>query len=71
MAAVTGEKHPHVRARRIVDRIVLGGSDGVMEEVAATAGLNGVGADFRTILFAGLAFAFDVQVGVGEGEHWC
>src|SRR3989442_12399790 len=29
-----------------------------MEEVAATAGLNGVGADFRTILFAGLAFAF-------------
>jgi vacuolar iron transporter family protein len=58
LAAVTEEKHPHLRGRRIVDRIVLGGSDGVMEEVAATAGLNGVGADFRTILFAGLAFAF-------------
>jgi len=57
LPAVTEEKHPHLRARRIVDRIVLGGSDGVMEEVAATAGLNGVGADFRTILFAGLAFA--------------
>ena len=58
LATVTEEKHPHLRARRIVDRIVLGGSDGVMEGVAATAGLNGVGADFRTILFAGLAFAF-------------
>src|SRR3989442_11724132 len=56
LATVTEEKHPHLRARRIVDRIVLGGSDGVMEEVAATAGLNGVGADFQTILFAGLAF---------------
>jgi len=29
----------------------------VIESVAATAGLNGVGADFRTILIAGFAFA--------------
>ncbi len=58
MPEVTKEKHPHLRARRIIDRIVLGGSDGVIESVAATAGLNGVGADFRTIFFAGLAFAF-------------
>ncbi len=53
----TQEKHPHIRARHLVDRIVLGGSDGVIESVAATAGLNGVGADFRTILIAGFAFA--------------
>src|SRR2546429_9282563 len=64
LATVTEEEHPHLRARRIVDRIVLGGSGGVMEEVAATAGLNGVGADFRTILFAGLALPFAVPLSI-------
>jgi len=58
LTAEDQEKHPHLHARHLVDRIVLGGSDGVIESVAATAGLNGVGADFRTILLAGLAFAF-------------
>lgn len=57
MPEVSEEKHPHLHARRIISRIVLGGSDGVMESVAATAGLNGVGADFRIIIFAGFAFA--------------
>jgi VIT1/CCC1 family predicted Fe2+/Mn2+ transporter len=51
------EKHPHLPAREIIDRIVLGGSDGVIEGVAATSALNGAGVDFRTILVAGFAFA--------------
>lgn len=51
------EKHPHLPAREILDRIVLGGSDGVIEGVAATSALNGAGVEFRTILVAGLAFA--------------
>ncbi len=51
------EKHPHIPARQILDRIVLGGSDGVIESVAMTAALNGAGVPFSTILIAGLAFA--------------
>jgi len=52
-----GEKHPHIPARRVLDRIVLGGSDGAIEGVAMTAALNGAGVAFGTILVAGLAFA--------------
>jgi VIT1/CCC1 family predicted Fe2+/Mn2+ transporter len=51
------EKHPHIPARRIMDRIVLGGSDGAIEGVAMTAALNGAGVGFGTIVIAGLAFA--------------
>ena len=51
------ERHPHLPARNILDRIVLGGSDGVIEGVAATSALNGAGLDFTTILVAGFAFA--------------
>jgi VIT1/CCC1 family predicted Fe2+/Mn2+ transporter len=51
------EKHPHILGRNIIDRVVLGGSDGVIEVVATTAALNGAGVDFRTILIAGFAFA--------------
>ncbi len=51
------EKHPHIPARRILDRIVLGGSDGAIESVAMTAALNGAGIAFHTILVAGFAFA--------------
>jgi VIT1/CCC1 family predicted Fe2+/Mn2+ transporter len=51
------EKHPHIRGRKIIDRIVLGGSDGVIESIAATAALNGVGLDFGTIFVAGFAVA--------------
>jgi len=51
------EKHPHIPARRVLDRIVLGGSDGAIESVAMTAALNGAGVAFGTILIAGLAFA--------------
>ena len=51
------EKHPHLPGRRILDGIVLGGSDGVIEGIAATSALNGAGVDFRTILVAGFAFA--------------
>jgi VIT1/CCC1 family predicted Fe2+/Mn2+ transporter len=51
------EKHPHIPARRVLDRIVLGGSDGAIEAVAMTAALNGAGVAFHTILIAGLAFA--------------
>lgn len=57
MAQSKVEKHPHLPAREILDRIVLGGSDGVIEGVAATSALNGAGVDFRTILLAGFAFA--------------
>ena len=51
------EKHPHLPARNALDRIVLGGSDGVIEGIAATAALNGAGVAFGTILVAGIAFA--------------
>src|SRR5713226_8876450 len=51
------EKHPHIPARQLMDRIVLGGSDGAIESVAMTAALNGAGVGFGTILLAGLAFA--------------
>ena len=51
------EKHPHIPARRLLDRIVLGGSDGAIEGLAMTAALNGAGLSFGTILLAGFAFA--------------
>ena len=51
------EKHPHIPARRVLDRIVLGGSDGAIEGLAMTAALNGAGVGFGTIAVAGLAFA--------------
>jgi VIT1/CCC1 family predicted Fe2+/Mn2+ transporter len=54
---VRQEKHPHIPARRLLDRIVLGGSDGAIEGLAMTAALNGAGLTFGTILLAGLAFA--------------
>ena len=57
VAEVKGEKHPHIPARNIIDRLVLGGSDGSIEGVATTAALNAAGVDFRTILLAGFAFA--------------
>ena len=53
-----GEKHPHIRARDIIHRIVLGGTDGVIESIAVTAGLNGAGVAFPAIRVAGVAFAF-------------
>lgn len=51
------EKHPHIPARRVIDRIVLGGSDGAIEGVSLTAALDGAALGSRTILLAGLAFA--------------
>lgn len=51
------EKHPHIPARNILDRIVLGGSDGAMEGLALTAALNGAGVGYGTITLAGVAFA--------------
>ncbi|MGD1055633.1 MAG: VIT1/CCC1 transporter family protein, partial [Nitrososphaerales archaeon] len=51
------EKHPHIPARRVLDRVVLGGSDGAIEALAMTAALNGAAVSFRTILIAGFAFA--------------
>jgi VIT1/CCC1 family predicted Fe2+/Mn2+ transporter len=54
---VQQEKHPHIPARRLLDRIVLGGSDGAIEGLAMTAALNGAGLGFGTILLAGFAFA--------------
>jgi VIT1/CCC1 family predicted Fe2+/Mn2+ transporter len=54
---VQQEKHPHIPARRLLDRIVLGGSDGAIEGLAMTAALNGAGLGFGTILVAGFAFA--------------
>jgi vacuolar iron transporter family protein len=52
-----GEKHPHIPGRFVIDRIVLGGSDGAIEGVAMTAALNGAQVGFGTILLAGFAFA--------------
>jgi VIT1/CCC1 family predicted Fe2+/Mn2+ transporter len=51
------EKHPHIPARAVLDRIILGGSDGAIEGLAMTAALNGAGLAFGTIVLAGLAFA--------------
>jgi vacuolar iron transporter family protein len=51
------EKHPHIPARNILDRIVLGGSDGAIEGLAMTSALNGAGVGLGTIAVAGLAFA--------------
>jgi VIT1/CCC1 family predicted Fe2+/Mn2+ transporter len=51
------EKHPHIPARNILDRIVLGGSDGAIEGLAMTSALNGAGIVFGTIAVAGVAFA--------------
>ena len=53
----SSEKHPHIPARNVLDRIVLGGSDGAIEGVALTSALNGAGAAYGTIALAGLAFA--------------
>ncbi|QQG47986.1 MAG: VIT1/CCC1 transporter family protein [archaeon] len=57
LSVSTQEKHPHIPARHIMDRIVLGGSDGAIECVAMAAALNGAGVAFGTVLIAGLAFA--------------
>ena len=51
------EKHPHIPARNLLDRIVLGGSDGAIEGLAMTSALNGAGIGLGTIAVAGLAFA--------------
>lgn len=51
------ERHPHIPAREILDRIVLGGSDGTIEGLAMTSALNGAGLGFGTIAVAGFAFA--------------
>lgn len=51
------EKHPHIPGRQIMDRIVLGGSDGAIEAVALTAALTGAKVASGTILLAGFAFA--------------
>jgi len=57
MAAAQPEKHPHIPARNILDRIILGGSDGAIEGLAMTSALNGAGLGFGTIAIAGFAFA--------------
>ena len=51
------EKHPHIPARNLLDRIILGGSDGAIEGLAMTSALNGAGVAHSTIVLAGLAFA--------------
>ena len=51
------EKHPHIPARNVLDRIILGGSDGAIEGLATTSALNGAGLAFGTIALAGFAFA--------------
>lgn len=51
------EKHPHIPARKLLDRVILGGSDGAIEGLAMTAALNGANVGFATIAVAGLAFA--------------
>ena len=57
MGAARREKHPHIPARNVLDRIILGGSDGAIEGLATTSALNGAGLGFGTIALAGFAFA--------------
>ncbi|MDG7008702.1 MAG: VIT1/CCC1 transporter family protein [Nitrososphaerota archaeon] len=52
-----GERHPHIPARKLLESIVLGGSDGTIEGLAMTSALNGAGVGFDTIVLGGLAFA--------------
>jgi vacuolar iron transporter family protein len=57
LAVNQSEKHPHIPARKVLDRIVLGGSDGAIEGLALTSALNGAGLGYGTIALAGVAFA--------------
>jgi len=57
MGASAKEKHPHIPARKLLDRIILGGSDGAIEGLATTSALNGAGVVSGTIALAGFAFA--------------
>ena len=57
MGAADKEKHPHIPARNLLDRIILGGSDGAIEGLATTSALNGAGVGLGTIALAGFAFA--------------
>ncbi|HYB75642.1 MAG TPA: VIT1/CCC1 transporter family protein, partial [Nitrososphaerales archaeon] len=57
MNAAPREKHPHIPARNILDRVILGGSDGAIEGLATTSALNGAGVSLGTIAIAGFAFA--------------
>jgi len=57
MGEADKEKHPHIPARNVLDRIILGGSDGAIEGLATTSALNGAGVGSGTIALAGLAFA--------------
>jgi vacuolar iron transporter family protein len=57
LADANGELHPHIPARQVADKLVLGGTDGVIESIATTAALNGAGVAFETLLVVGVAFA--------------
>ena len=57
MGTADKEKHPHIPARNVLDRIILGGSDGAIEGLATTSALNGAGVALGTIALAGFAFA--------------
>ena len=57
MGEADKEKHPHIPARNVLDRIILGGSDGAIEGLATTTALNGAGVGLGTIALAGFAFA--------------
>ena len=57
MGEADKEKHPHIPARNLLDRIILGGSDGAIEGLATTTALNGAGVGLGTIALAGFAFA--------------
>lgn len=57
MPADQPELHSHIPARRFIDSIVLGGTDGAIEGIATTAAFNGAKLVFHTILIAGASFA--------------
>jgi vacuolar iron transporter family protein len=57
LGAAAKEKHPHIPARNVLDRIILGGSDGAIEGLATTSALNGAAVVSGTIALAGFAFA--------------
>jgi VIT1/CCC1 family predicted Fe2+/Mn2+ transporter len=63
------ERHPHIRGRGIIGPIVLGGSDGIIENMALTSALNGAGLDFGTILLAGASFAIAGAVSMFFGNY--
>lgn len=65
--AKEGEKHQHIKGRRIVRDIALGLSDGVITNLAFLAGFSGALGDLNVIRLAGFASMFAGSVSMFFG----